>query len=235
MRANYDSLYNIAALWLALFLIPFFGFSNQVLASPLHKASKEGNIEKVHSIIASGTNINALDQGVFQYTALHYAARAGHTDILKLLLDNGAKVNARALAQGTVGGKRKTWRSGTPLKEASAEGHIEVVKILLENGADVNIPDHLGTTPLISAAIGGHNEIVKLLIEHGAKTKIKSELLGTAEQAATSRGHSDVVTILNNAPEINKQPVAKPGFFSGFGHGLSSPLRTFGLLAVCRP
>lgn len=44
------------------------------------------------------------------YTALHYAARTGNTDICKMLLYNGADINA------TTNGK------ATPLHKAAAAG-----------------------------------------------------------------------------------------------------------------
>lgn len=65
------------------------------------------------------------------YTALHYAARNGKTEILKLLLSNGADVNAK---------NRKSYSSGfedgsiTPLDLANSEGHTEIIELLKKNG-----------------------------------------------------------------------------------------------------
>jgi len=59
--------------------------------------------------------------------ALQYAARAGNETTAKLLLDNGAHVNA-------LGGTY-----GTPLQFAAKEGQEKMVKLLLERGADVNL------------------------------------------------------------------------------------------------
>ena len=64
------------------------------------------------------------------YTALHYAARNGQTEILKLLLSNGADVNAK---------NRKYYSSGyedgniTPLDLANLEGHTEIIELLKKN------------------------------------------------------------------------------------------------------
>jgi ankyrin repeat protein len=66
------------------------------------------------------------------------AAFAGHTEVVKFLLEKGAEVNAK----GTIGGT-------TALMVASQNGHAEVVKVLLEKGADVNVKDTtIGTTAL---------------------------------------------------------------------------------------
>jgi ankyrin repeat protein len=58
-------------------------------------------------------------------TALHLAAGEGHLEIVKLLLEHGADVNAKTAYE-------------TALHLAAGEGHLEIVKLLLEHGADVN-------------------------------------------------------------------------------------------------
>jgi len=57
------------------------------------------------------------------YTALHYAARNGQTEILKLLLSNGADVNAKYED-----------RDITPLDLANSEEHTEIIELLKKNG-----------------------------------------------------------------------------------------------------
>jgi ankyrin repeat protein len=57
---------------------------------------------------------------------LQAAAARGHIEIVSVLLEKGANVNA-------AGGEY-----GSPLQAAVAEGHTEIVSILLEKGANVN-------------------------------------------------------------------------------------------------
>jgi len=72
-------------------------------------------------------------------TALEWAARMGHTEVVKALLDNNANVNVRRPADDV-----------TPLYIAAQKGHREVVKLLLDNKADVNASMHtVGSTPLL--------------------------------------------------------------------------------------
>ena len=59
-------------------------------------------------------------------TALMNASQNGHTEVAKLLIENGAVVN-KAENDG--------W---TAFMSASRNGHTEIVKLLIENGADVN-------------------------------------------------------------------------------------------------
>jgi ankyrin repeat protein len=58
-------------------------------------------------------------------TALHFAAREGHLDAVRALLDGGADVNL-------VSGGEKT----SPMVEAIINGHLDLARFLLEHGAD---------------------------------------------------------------------------------------------------
>lgn len=70
---------------------------------------------------------------------MHLAARAGATDMVKLLLAKGANPNARD-AQGA-----------TPSIEAAAHGHRPVVVALVAAGAMVSVPDYAANTSLQKA------------------------------------------------------------------------------------
>jgi ankyrin repeat protein len=87
------------------------------------------------------------------------AAKWGYLEIVKLLLDNGADVNAWA------------WDTmeQTALMEASDQGHLELVKFLLQKGASVHFKNKNGWTALKLAGKEGHTKIVELLKAHGAK------------------------------------------------------------------
>jgi len=137
----------------------------------------KANPELVHAYSADG------------WTALHL--NFGHLDVVNLLLDNGADINAvsknKLVAtplQGSVVMKRldlgkllldrganvsPRGEEGTsPLHEAAGSGQIDFAKLLLERGADVNARDDGGDTPLTIAFESKQPEIAKLLREHGA-------------------------------------------------------------------
>ena len=85
-------------------------------------------------------------------TPLHLAAAMGHVDVISILLDEGAVVEA------------KDWRKQTPLFYAAAGGHIKAVEALLSLGADLNAVDELdlkpyrvAATPALWHALGGHD------------------------------------------------------------------------------
>ncbi|WP_257254281.1 ankyrin repeat domain-containing protein, partial [Endozoicomonas sp. SESOKO3] len=63
-------------------------------------------------------------------TPLYLAAREGHTDIVQLLIEAGADLNA-ALPNGA-----------SPLFIAARKGHTDIVKLLIEAGAELNAAHH---------------------------------------------------------------------------------------------
>ncbi|XP_049869328.1 ankyrin repeat domain-containing protein 39 [Pectinophora gossypiella] len=122
----------------------------------LWNAAFNGEIDRVEHLINKARNpkeaVNAPDNS--GYTALHYAARKGHVDVCKMLLMNGADVNAN-----TKSGK------ATPLHKAAAAGKVAAVKILIQAGADIKMQDVDGETALHKAAANKNMEVFQLLLE----------------------------------------------------------------------
>ncbi len=61
-----------------------------------------------------------------------YASIHGHTDIAKLLIDNGAKLNLQCKTSGN-----------TALIWATREGHLSVCKYLIDKGANMSIQNNV--------------------------------------------------------------------------------------------
>jgi ankyrin repeat protein len=87
---------------------------------------------------------------------------SGRTEIVALLLDHGADINAKDEESGA-----------TPLYHAASWGRREVVELLLGRGADSRAPAADGKTPLQAAAANGHQEIVTLLRLRASAVKTK--------------------------------------------------------------
>lgn len=127
-------------------------------AGEIHIAARSGNFEALEIVISKGNNIDEIDgEGK---TALYIAAKFGHTNLVKYLIDNGASITHTAM--GPFGSL------GTPLHAAVGKRHIETVKLLLDLGADVNQPDTGSGPPLHIALENSDIEMERLLRNSGA-------------------------------------------------------------------
>ena len=120
-------------------------------------ACERGDIDFVREALKNNKSLaNASENGNF--TALMGAARNGHTDVAKLLIDSGANVNA-------VNGYRTI-----PLMFAvgDLDDYPDMVRLLLEAGADVNFTcPSCSLTALDLAQIGGLENSVAVLKSWG--------------------------------------------------------------------
>ena len=123
---------------------------------------------------------------------LYVASLRGHTEIVKLLLNSGADVNAAEDHRGSA------------LCAASNEGCTEIVKLLLNSGANVNVVHAQYGTALCTASYAGNTEIVKLLLNNGADVNAQDGFIGNALRAASLRGHTEIVKLLlNSGADVN--------------------------------
>lgn len=72
-------------------------------------------------------------------TALHYAARYNHVEMLRVMIEKGADVNLTEDAPAEAG--------NTPLHTACIHGNAEIVKLLIASGADDTLQNVNGETP----------------------------------------------------------------------------------------
>ncbi|XP_041051028.1 ankyrin repeat and SAM domain-containing protein 1A isoform X3 [Carcharodon carcharias] len=116
-------------------------------------------------------------------TALHCAAQYGHSDVVKVLLEE--------LTDPTM----RNNKFETPLDLAALYGRLEVVKMLLNahpNLLSCNTKKH---TPLHLAARNGQKAVVEVLMEAGMDINYQTEK-GSALHEAALFGKTDVVQIL---------------------------------------
>jgi uncharacterized protein len=106
------------------------------------------------------------DFGEWERTPLILAAHMGQADMVGLLLQRGAKVNARDRTDSTPEA-----RGNTALIKAAQRDHTEVIRVLLTQGKgiEVDAPTKDGETPLRLVVEAEDLEAVKLLCAHGAK------------------------------------------------------------------
>jgi ankyrin repeat protein len=119
-------------------------------------------------------------------TPLLYASAAGHYNIVQVLLNSNADINATDLdgrtalinamdngrdnifslliEKGADVNKGEFDRGETPLHWAAKyAGRLHFAKMLLEKGADIKAEDDMGSTPLDYAVEAGNKEFQKLL------------------------------------------------------------------------
>lgn len=136
-------------------------------------------------------------------TALNIAARNGHVEIVRLLLNH-----VRHGPDGRLRGvdvnhpDRDGW---TPLRCSSWGGHTDVVKMLIAHPAcAIDRADKEGRTALRAAAWSGNEDIVKILIQAGANVNSIDKQGRTSLIAASYMGHYDIVEILlENGADVN--------------------------------
>ena len=169
------------------------------------------------------------------YTFLHFAVRRRYDQIVQLLLNQGADINAR-------GGDH-----GNALCTAIYNGDDKLVQILLDRGADIDTQrdykialwaalvkdyDALGRASryghnkvmhmlldktadidavdygqvLLSASSRGHDKVVQILLDKGAEIHAQGGYHDNALQAASSQGHDKLVQILlDKGADVNAQ------------------------------
>lgn len=136
-------------------------------------------------------------------TPIQAAAESGHEEVVLLLLDLGANINAPASPSSGV----------TALQAACFQGHINLVRLLIARGANVNSPPGKsnGFTALQGACLAGEEDIVKMLLESGADVDAPGSQYhgGTALHAAVSRSNMRLVNILLAA---NANPNSQAGY-----------------------
>lgn len=185
------------------------------------EAAQNGDVEEIKRLIAKGMaggiDINAKDRGD---SALHLAARGGHTEIVRLLIAANAVISIKdkyghspahdAVVEGgcaeivgllidageNINAKGKHGR--TLLHDAAGQGHIKVANLLIEKGADVNAKDKDGETPMHYAARRGRANAVRILIEANGDVNAKDNGGWTPMHYAIEYEREKVIDLLRS-------------------------------------
>lgn len=149
-------------------------------------------------------------------TLLHHAVAFASLDMMKLLMDKGADVNAvnrrksapvhwaihdeakvRLLHARGAAIDTKQVEGRTPLYQAASLANANgVIRFLLAQGADANSKNVVGSTPLMAAATRGNVEGMKLLLEKKAAVNAQAGNGGTALMNAATSGNAQAVRLL---------------------------------------
>ena len=130
--------------------------------------AEEGGVEAMRCLLALNCKVqNEKDET----TPLYEAAKAGHSEMVRLLLSHGANTEISSKEE-------RSFENGfTPLQISCRNGHAEVVELLLEKGANLEkgaiksiffgrtIAER---TPLLLACGSNQLNVVRILLQSGA-------------------------------------------------------------------
>ena len=141
-------------------------------------------VKRVDAYLSAGGNVNARTTGEWANgsTLLHHAADSGSFEVVKILIQSGADVEARNIYQGA-----------TPLHRAAIQGHTDVIRLLLEQGAQINALTGDGETPLFESVTYGRLDVVRLLLRRGGRVNHTQSEHGPPIMKTVSIGDYDVV------------------------------------------
>jgi hypothetical protein len=109
-------------------------------------AALTGQLKLADYLVQKGADVNKPG-----WTPLHYAASNGHREVIKLLLENHAYIDAESP------------NGSTPLMMASMYGNPQSVKLLLDEGADPLLKNQGGLTALQFAQRGNRPDSILML------------------------------------------------------------------------
>lgn len=176
--------------------------AEQVAALSLFAAARRGDVEEVERLIATGHTVDeqvpmigSLDDN---YTPLGVAAREGHVEIARILLNAGA--DPRRLI-GLMG--------GLALHDATYFGHAEIVRLLVQHaarsraamaGLDVQ-GAYNGLSALHDAVWHGHLEVARALVDIGARLDLRGHTGLTPHALAQLYDYPEIAALLERADQ----------------------------------
>lgn len=183
----------------------------------LDAAIGSGNEPLVKLLIDAGAPVNPKETKLF--SPLAEAAMPRHLEIMKLLLQAGAKVDAvdhngmtllagygffdpnvtRILLEAGAKVNATDGKGETALMKASGYGFKQAVKVLIEHQADVNLKDVTGRTALMHAAAGRFSDAIPVLLENGADPNARDYSGKNALDLANASNNLGALAMLNLA------------------------------------
>ena len=189
---------------------------------PLHTDVQKGNIDGVKEKLRKGFDVNAREEK-FSQTPLMFLAWENRPEVIKLLLEAGADIEAQDASGQTavmVCAERCSEKSFRVLANAGANLDTQdyqgdtalmyamrsrtcpgLIPDLLRAGADPNICGSLRRTPLMAASLleSKAEEVMRVLLEAGADVHARDQLENTALSQASHYGSPESVRILLEA------------------------------------
>ena len=153
----------------------------------LHSAASKGQVELVCEVLRSGGGPSMTVVAGTDGTPLHQAVRAGHEEIVSVLLEEGCPIDVKDSNGRSV------------LHWATECGQVDLIELFVKGGLDVNVVDNAGRTPLHFAASEGHVECVRVLLTLGGRPSmtVVASTYGTPLHQAVIAGRKEIVSVSN--------------------------------------
>ena len=163
---------------------------DDVGCSPLHLASRSGELTTVKMLVKAGADVRATDDR--RYTCLIFAAYLGLTDTVRYLV-----------SLPEVDLNHQQINNHTALNAAVYKKHADVVQVLIDAGADIETKSDQGLSPLHLASRSGELTTVKMLVEAGADVRARNTKGDTCLLLAAYYGYTDTVRYLVSLPKVD--------------------------------
>jgi len=169
--------------------------SHRVLCYPaVHTAVAKHNIPLLKILHHYGADLNIRD-ACFGTTPLTWAARAGYTDMVEVLLMLGARVN------------EKDRNGSTTLHYAEKYGNEEIIRILTCNGAEYSVTPDESINDLLINAVEREDIMLagKLLLKGASPEAVKFSGL-TLLLIAIQQFNNDIIhLLLENGADVTRK------------------------------
>ncbi|KAL6056795.1 hypothetical protein QOT17_015902 [Balamuthia mandrillaris] len=133
-----------------------------------------------------GKRYNLLEtRNEYGQTLLIVAAEKGYTEIVRTLLQHGARKNATDSREGQ-----------TALLVAVVNSHLDIIQLLLTHGVDVSVASRVGWTPLAFASYRGYCELARLLLAYNADVNQLSANKQTCLHKAAEGNQPEIIEML---------------------------------------
>ena len=176
---------------------------------PLHQAIRDGDKDFIEKLFhyKCAPKVNATNK--FGLTPLHIAVLRNEEEIVKILISNGANVNAKSseskllpevdnnvedVRLSSFCDKREYLRL-TPLHLAALNGSVEIAQEFIKNGSNVNEENDMGIRPIECAVHSDCKEMISLLIANNAKFKQFCTPTRILEMAA-AHGKAEILELM---------------------------------------
>ncbi|XP_007244232.2 protein phosphatase 1 regulatory inhibitor subunit 16B [Astyanax mexicanus] len=153
----------------------------------LLEASARNDLDEVKYLLKNSVNPDLCNEDGL--TAMHQCCIDNYEDMVQLLLNRGASVNAQ---------DNELW---TPLHAAATCGHTGLVKILIQHGADLLAVNSDGNMPYDLCEDDPTLDIIETAM---ANRGITQEMINETRAAVESRMLGDIRNILHNGEDVNQ-------------------------------